>query len=61
VKIKYVSTLPDGVLKTETGLEYPWKRGVPIEVPDELGDRLLAKSPLVWRKAHEEKTKEKEK
>jgi len=59
MKIKYVGSLPTGFVPDMiTGAQYAFKKGVPLEVPDELGARLVKQS--IWRKSSEQKQTEKE-
>jgi len=59
MKIKYVGHMPDGMLVDhETRASYPFKKGIPIEVPDGFGEHLLARHVKIWKKAAEEKTHE---
>lgn len=61
MKIKYVGTLPSGTLPDSvTGQVHHFKQGVPIEVRDELGEKLIKNQSLTWRKASGTKTKKKE-
>jgi hypothetical protein len=60
MKVKYAGTLPDGYV-VDQNISYPFKAGIPIEVPDELGERLTTRQRTIWKKASEEKMKKEEK
>jgi len=61
MEIKYWGTLPDGyVIDPETNINYSFKARIPIDVPDGFGERLLAKSPTIWKRSSKERSKKEE-
>lgn len=44
MRISYQGSLPEGYVKDTSGKTYEFKRGVAIDLPDELAEQLLEQS-----------------
>jgi len=59
MKVKYVGALLKGYIFAPAIGGIHFKKGVPIEVPDEVGENLLEKTPTLWKISRDEKEKQK--
>jgi len=56
MKVKYIGSLPTGVIHNRaTGIDHTFKKNVPIEVPDDFGEQIVASG--LWKRSAEEKKK----